>query len=186
MRPGSPRTTGPSAHLAHEDRGLAPVLVLAVGNLLLGDDGCGQAVLAELTGMRGRWGAAVDFVDGGTQGMALLGLVSGRRAVLVLDAVKLGAAPGTVHTIRGPDVMAAIAARGLTAHEGNAGELLRGAALLGEMPGEVAVVGVEPEILATGIGLSAPVQASVPAALCAATGVLDGFVSRLGQGQRMP
>jgi len=170
-------TTGPTAHLAREDRGPAPVLVLAVGNLLLGDDGCGQAVLAELARERGRWGAAVELVDGGTQGMALLGLASGRRAVVVLDAVRLGAAPGTVHTLRGAEVTAAIAARGLTAHEGNAGELLRGAALLGELPAEVAVVGVEPERLATGIGLSAPVAAAVAAAARVAAGIVDGLVA---------
>ncbi len=172
MRPGF-RNNGPPAHLAQEDRGVAPVLVLAVGNVLLGDDGCGQAVLAELAGARDRWGAAVELVDGGTQGMALLGLITGRRAVVVLDAVKLGAAPGTVHTLRGREVMDAIAARGLTAHEGNAGELLRGAALLGEMPGEVAVLGIEPEILATGIGLSRPVAEAVPVALRLAIGVVD-------------
>ena len=96
MRPGSPETE-PSAGSTEEDRGAAPVLVLAVGNILLGDDGCGQRVLAELATVRARWGSAVELVDGGTQGMALLGLLSGRRAVVVLDAVRLGAAPGTVH-----------------------------------------------------------------------------------------
>jgi len=176
MKPGC-RDTGPSAHLAREDRGVAPVLVLAVGNLLLGDDGCGQAVLAELAGARDRWGATVELVDGGTQGMALLGLVSGRRAVVVLDAVKLGATPGTVHTLRGREVMDAIAARGLTAHEGNAGELLRGAALLGEMPGEVAVIGIEPEILATGIGISRSVAEAVPEARRLAVEIIDGLTT---------
>ncbi len=176
MRPGSPDET-PTARRAIEDRGVAPVLVLAVGNVLLGDDGCGQRLLAQLTGLRERWGPAVELVDGGTQGMALLGLLSGRRAVVVLDAVKLGAEPGAVHRLLGPEVAAAIAARGLTAHEGNAGELLRGAALLGETPAEVAVIGIEPEILATGIGLSGPVAEAVPSALRLAVRVIDEMAS---------
>ncbi len=176
MRPGSPdpearkRSTG-------EDRGVAPVLVLAVGNVLLGDDGCGQRVLADLETLRSRWGAAVELVDGGTQGMALLGLLSGRRTLVVLDAVRLGAAAGTVHHLCGADVFAALAARGLTAHEGNAGELLRSAALLGEMPPEVMVIGVEPERIATEIGVSRPVAKAVPGAVRLAARVIDGLAA---------
>lgn len=180
MRPGSPETE-PSAGSTEEDRGAAPVLVLAVGNILLGDDGCGQRVLAELATVRARWGSAVELVDGGTQGMALLGLLSGRRAVVVLDAVRLGAAPGTVHQLRGREVFAALSAAGLTAHEGNAGELLRSAALLDELPREVVVIGLEPERVATEIGLSPSVAAGVPAALRLTVEMVDQLVALLSR-----
>ncbi|MBZ5589574.1 MAG: hydrogenase maturation protease [Acidobacteriia bacterium] len=178
MTPGSPETE-PTAGPTEEDRGAAPVLVLAVGNILLGDDGCGQRVLTELATVRARWGPAVELLDGGTQGMALLGFLSGRRAVVALDAVSLGAAPGTVHHLRDRDVFAALAARGLTAHEGNAGELLRSAALLGELPPEVVVIGIEPESVATEIGLSRSVEEAVPAALRLVVEVVDEVVAAL-------
>ncbi len=161
-----------------EDRGAAPVLVLAVGNVLLGDDGCGQRMLERLEAMGERWGDAVEMVDGGTQGLALLGLIAGRRAIVVLDAVALGAAAGMVHCLRGEQVFGALAAPGATAHEGNAGELLRAAALLGDLPADVVVVGVEPRRMATATELSAEVGASVEVAAARAAEVVEGLAHR--------
>jgi hydrogenase maturation protease len=176
MTRGSPETVGP-AHLASEDRGeVAPVLVLAVGNVLLGDDGLGRALLERVSARAGRWGGVVEFVDGGTQGLALLGVVARRRALLVLDAVALGAAPGTVHVLLGDEVFAAAPHRGATAHEGNAAELLRAAAMVGDLPSRVAVVGVEPEGLEVGAGLSPSVERGLAEAVRVALEVLDGLV----------
>ena len=42
------------------------------------------------------------------------------------------------------------------------------------------VIGVEPASLETGVGLSPAVQGSVPAAVRAATGILNELVSELG------
>jgi hydrogenase maturation protease len=177
MTPGSPEVEQPTK-LAHRDRGdTAPVLVVAVGNVLLGDDGVGQEVLRQLDRLAGRWGERVEFLDGGTQGMALLGFLVGRRAVVFLDAVALGAAGGTIHHLRNQEVLAATPRMGMTAHEASAGELLRAAALVGALPAEVVVVGVEPANLETKVGLSSAVQASVPAAVRTAAEVLDELVS---------
>lgn len=184
MTPGFPETELPAGS-TQEDRGTAPVLVLAVGNILLGDDGCGQRVLAELAAVHQRWGAAVELVDGGTQGMALLGFLAGRRAVVFLDAVALGSAPGTLHRLRNQEVFTATPGARATAHEASAGDLLRAAALVGQLPPEVVVIGVEPGSLETGVGLSPVVRESIPGALSAATEVLDGLVSKLAEGQPM-
>jgi hydrogenase maturation protease len=173
------------AHLAEEDRGsVAPVLVLAIGNILLGDDGVGQRLLAELGHLAVRWSGSVELVDGGTQGMALLGFLTGRRAVVLLDAVAVGATPGTVHRLRNEDVFAAAPGAGTTTHEASAVELLRAAALVGALPREIAVIGVEPADLETGVGLSEVVEASLPAALCAAVQALDALVSEGARGDQ--
>ncbi|MHC5002008.1 MAG: hydrogenase maturation protease [Planctomycetota bacterium] len=147
------------------DGATPPVLVLALGNMLLRDDGFGLVLLEQL---RERLGGKADLelVDGGTQGIALVGLLSGRRAVLVLDAVARGAPPGTVHVI--DDAVAEAPPRGGTAHEGNAGDLLAAAALIGDLPPVVRVVGVEPEVVRTGTGLSDTVASALPEALRAA------------------
>lgn len=155
-----------------------PVLVLGLGNLLLGDDGLGPALLGEMSKNAVLWGDRVAFLDGGTQGLMLLEEISGRPAVLILDAVDRGVEPGTVHALRDSAVTECRVSRSKTAHEGNAGELLAAAALLGESPREVAVVGVQPERVATGIGLSETVQKSVRPALLHAYSILSEMIAR--------
>jgi hydrogenase maturation protease len=150
-------------------RSKPPLLVLGVGNALLCDDGAGLRLLSELSREEHAWGGEVEFLDGGTQGLALLGRIARRRALLILDAVKLGAAPGTVHVLRD---WRTSAARSSTAHESNVAELLAVSSLLGECPHQVAIVGIEPERIATGMELSERVAQSLPAAMEAARGLL--------------
>jgi hydrogenase maturation protease len=146
------------------------LLVLGLGNLLLTDDAVGLELLARLESdwPPGAGDPGVEFVDGGTQGLALLGVISGRRALLVLDAVGLGAAPGTVHSMSGEEVLAMHFTRPETAHDGGAGQLLALASLVGDLPERVTVVGVEPGRVATGVGFSDSVRAALPAAVARA------------------
>jgi hydrogenase maturation protease len=155
-----------------------PVLVLGLGNLLLGDDAAGLKLLAALSTAEPTYAAKIEFVDGGTQGLALLHYFANRRAVLVLDAVGLGAAPGSVHVLRGPAIEGLRAQRATTAHEGNALELLATARLLGDTPEEIVIVGIEPARIVTGIDLSPQVEASLPAALDRARAILDSMLRR--------
>jgi hydrogenase maturation protease len=148
--------------------GSVELLVLGLGNPLLGDDGAGLLLLSELEREAQPWGHRVEFLDGGTQGLMLLERVAGRPALLILDAVSLGAAPGTVHVLRDTEALGLDSHHGQTAHEGNAAELLGAALLLGECPERVFVVGIEPAQVKTGIGLSEPVAAALPEALAAA------------------
>ncbi|MBI2839136.1 MAG: hydrogenase maturation protease [Acidobacteria bacterium] len=143
------------------ERARAPLLVLGLGNPLLRDDGVGLRVLAEVERAAACGDGSVEFIDGGTQGLALLGLLADRHALVILDALRLGAAPGTVHVLRGQRALDAAPGRGLSAHEGNAGDLLRAAALTGDLPANVAVIGVEPELIETRIGLTTSVEQAV-------------------------
>jgi len=151
----------------------APILVLGLGNLLLRDDGVGLELLRRLAERHSEREAAVDvdFVDGGTQGVALLGQLDERRAVLVLDAVSVDAnGPGEVAVVRDP--LAHPTARGMGAHGANASGLLASAQLLGQLPPRAVVVGVGPDVLETGIGLSPRVSAALPDALSRAEEIL--------------
>lgn len=162
-----------------DDESVAPVLVLALGNRLLADDGAGlvllEALRAELCAEE-RAGH-VEFLDGGTQGLALLGRLEGRAAVLLLDAASPGGGtPGSVHVLR--DAVSARPRRGEGAHEGNAGELLSAALFLGHLPPDVVLVGIEPAELETRVGLSEPVEKALPQALSAARAELDHLLKR--------
>jgi hydrogenase maturation protease len=136
----------------------APILVLGLGNTLLSDDGVGPALLDQLSSSAQRWEGQVEFMDGGTQGLALLG------RLIIVDAVKTGAPPGTVHRMTLGELRGANPGRRGSAHEGNAGELLAAAQLVDELPDRLFVVGVEPKKIATGYGLSAPVKRALPEA----------------------
>jgi hydrogenase maturation protease len=165
-------TAGSPNRRAHD---VAPVLALGLGNLLLGDDGVGLRLLEKLA-EKSDFSDAVDFVDGGTQGLALLGCLADRKAILVLDAVGLGGEPGAVHVLRGPAMEQIRARRASTAHEGNALELFATARVLGLGWNEVAVVGVEPADVRTGIGLSPCIEQSFKVALAHAREVLEEMV----------
>lgn len=148
---------------SHRDE-RAPVLVLGLGNILLSDDGVGPAVLLQMAEDQRRWLGQVEFLDGGTQGFALLGHVSGRRAVVIVDAVQKGEAPGTVYRLTLPQLRSVSTERAGSGHESNALELLAAAELLNELPDQVFLVGVEPERIVTGLGFSPAVEKALPAA----------------------
>ncbi len=145
------------------DQPVPAVLVLGLGNVLLGDDGVGPALVREIQTEYANE-KTVECVDGGTQGLALLSYLEGREAIIILDAFASGKAPGEVSVLEGPEVLGCGVFRSTTAHEGNAGELLSAAQLLGSMPERVFLVGVEPERVRTELGLSKSVEQALPAA----------------------
>jgi hydrogenase maturation protease len=149
--------------------GSTDVLVLGLGNLLLSDDGLGLRLLEALAAE----GSAAEFLDGGTQGLALLAYLANRRALIILDAVALGAPPGAVHVLQGDAISAHHA---VTAHGSNALELLAAAHLLGDLPPSVTIIGIEPACIRTGMGLSPVVEAAIPEALSRARAVLESAI----------
>jgi len=162
-------------------RRTAPVLVLGLGNTLLGDDGFGPTVVADLAKRYDYVDDLVEFLDGGTQGLDLLGRIADRQALLVLDAVSTGLAPGSVSVLKGQDVLRFATGRSPTAQEGNAGELLATAAFLGELPERCCIVGVEPKCVKRGAGLSDDVHRSLKPALEKAQNILDRLLAELAE-----
>ena len=140
----------------------APILVLGLGDTRLSDDGVGPALLDQLSSSALRWEGQVEFMDGGTQGLALLGRLSGRRVLIIVNAVKTGAPPGTVHRMTLGELRSMNPGQAGAAHEGDAGELLAAAQRLDELPDRLFVIAVEPKKIATGLGLSAPVKRAIP------------------------
>ena len=145
-----------------------PIAILGVGNVLLGDDGVGVDVVREIA-RRVASGettvpAETDLVDGGTLGLRLLPLVSGARALVIVDAAEVGEAPGDVRVVSG----ASIGSCGIRVSAGadaGIGELVDVARLLGTLPPGVSLVGIRPAALEAGLGLSPAVQATLDEAV---------------------
>src|SRR4029450_7034926 len=80
----------------------AKILVAGVGNIFLGDDGFGVAVARQLAGESLPEGVAVE--DFGIRGVHLAyQLLDGYDALILIDAVARGGAPGTLYVIE-PDL----------------------------------------------------------------------------------
>ncbi len=143
-----------------------PAVVLGVGNVLLSDDGVGVRVVQELARLTADDPRVVPsdtrLVDGGTLGLDLLQVACGARSLLLVDAVNLGLAPGTVTVLRG---RAIAAAGGNGAAPGGVGELLAMGRLMGWLPDQVTLLGIEAGDIGMGVGLSPGVEAAVPAAV---------------------
>lgn len=127
-------------------------LVLGLGNILLQDEGVGVRVVEKLQ-RQFRIAEAVEVLDGGTAGMALLDSIRNHDHLIVIDAVRTGQPPGTVITLTGEAVPAFFQSRVSPHHLGLA-DVLAALELTGERPADVTVIGVEPKDLNTGLELS--------------------------------
>lgn len=145
-----------------------PLVAIGVGSVLRSDDAAGVRVIEGLRGCArldpDLLPAGTQLVDGGTLGLDLLRLLPVARGLVLVDAVRLGAAPGTVSILRGEAIDAAVGARDGRA-AGAVGELLAFARLMDWLPESVTLVGVEVAEVAPGTALSPEVDGALPAAM---------------------
>jgi len=139
----------------------AKILVAGVGNILLGDEGAGVHAVRELARQAP---PGVDIVDAGTALGEIVGRLGGYRKLILVDAVEAGQRPGQLVRleIRDENDLAA-ASRPLSLHELGVAEALREARLLGLLPPQVVLLGVQPARIAPGLRLSAAVARALPA-----------------------
>lgn len=123
-----------------------------MGNILLEDEGLGIHAL-KLLEQHYAAPAEVEFLDGGTSGMALIDLLSGRKQLLVLDAVQTGDPPGTLVKMDDQDVPVYFGLR-ITPHQLGLSDVLASLQLTDEQPGKVTVLGLVPYSLEMSLDLS--------------------------------
>ena len=138
-----------------------PLLVLGLGNVLLEDDGAGAAAVSLLLD-RYECPDGARVLDGGTLGLSLLPYLESADAVILVDAVRADAAPGTILRLEGDDVAPAVATR-LSVHQIGVVDLLDGARWLDRLPRTLVLVGIVPQSMELGVRLSDPVQRSLDA-----------------------
>lgn len=109
------------------------VVVMGLGNLLWADEGFGIRV-AERLYARYHWPEEVEIVDGGTQGLNLLGYVEQASHLLLLDAIDYGLAPGSLRTYAGEKIPAYLSAKKMSLHQNSFSEVLALADIRGHLP----------------------------------------------------
>lgn len=133
-------------------------LILGIGNIIMGDDGFGPRVIERLRSGH-RLPPSVTLLDGGTGGLDLLSCLKGVRNLVIVDAIDLAAAPGTVRRLTGDELPEEPPL--LSPHQAGLQGLLQLAALTGTQPDRVIVWGVQPERVEPGMELTAAVAAQV-------------------------
>jgi hydrogenase maturation protease len=135
------------------------VVVAGVGSEYRRDDGAGPAVAARAVGRDPATldiGPIVDPLD-------LLGRWDGADLAIVIDAVRSGAAPGTVRVV---DLARQAGDLGVTSTHGiSLSGVWRLAQAVGQAPARVVVIGIEGEDFGRGVGFSPAVGAAIPVAV---------------------
>jgi hydrogenase 3 maturation protease len=153
------------------------VVVLGIGHELRGDDAAGVVVAKELLGI-GDWGletghlqSPVLILDGGHAPENQTGPIRrfGPQLVLLVDAAFVGEAPGAVELISWQETT------GLSATTHTMPPYMLAQYLVAELDCEVALLGIQPQQLDMGVGLSAPVQQAVDVVVAGLQEVLGEY-----------
>ena len=139
--------------------GASRIVVLGVGNLLMRDEGVGIHAVQRLRA-RLRLPGNVELIDGGTSGFDLLPLLEDAGHLIVIDALRCQAAPGTVVILRNEEVPAFFKTK-LSPHQVGLSDVLAMLSFKGNAPRSVTLLGAVPSEMSLGMELSPAVSLSV-------------------------
>jgi hydrogenase maturation protease len=153
--------------------------ILGLGNRIESDEALGALVIERFASEPGLLAGlpdpgAVDLVDGGTVGLALIPHLTGLDGLVVVDVINAGKDPGTLVDLDGSALMRK-EPQVMSVHDLGAGELLGALYLMDAWPRRVRVIGLEPKTIELGLELTPEVAAGVPALVEAVVGHLDAW-----------
>jgi hydrogenase maturation protease len=105
--------------------------LIGLGNILLRDEGIGVHAVEALR-KKYDFPDRIRLVDGGTMGLDLLPYIEGMEGILFIDALDLGKEPGTIAVLEEGEIPS----------------------ILGMKPSKIALIGIQPEKIETGLTLS--------------------------------
>lgn len=149
------------------------ILVLGVGNVLLGDEGIGVHAARRLDAFP--WPPGVSVVDGGTGGFHLLQHLSDCDTAILIDATLDGRPPGTLRVFE--PRYASDFPRSLSAHDIGLKDLVESAGLLGQLPRIFLVTVSVADVQPMHVELSPPIEASVNAVVDRVRGLVASLSS---------
>ena len=132
--------------------------VIAVGNPLRADDGAGVEVVRRLAG---RVSPEVRLIELGGEPAELLDAWNELGTAVLVDAVRTGGEPGTVHCFDASTEPLPARTGSASTHGLGLAEALELGRALGRLPARVVVVGIEADDRTMGGELSRPVQDAI-------------------------
>ena len=137
--------------------------IYGIGNILLGDDGIGPAVVAWLSS-NANLPDHITVEDLGTPSLDLPNYLVGYERVIFIDAVAAPAPPGTIRLYSREEIVASPPGIRISPHEPTINDALIVLDFAGGAPKDVLLVGVVPQTLDGGMTLSPAVADAVPRA----------------------
>jgi hydrogenase maturation protease len=131
------------------------LLILGVGNLWRHDDGVGIKAI-ELLSQENL--SNVDLVDGGVDGLGLIDVIQQYPRVIIIDAVDMRLTPGSVKLFSASETKINIKNDALSTHGFGLAEVLGLLEKLG-CDSEIKIIGVQPQDISFGEGLTEVVEA---------------------------
>jgi hydrogenase maturation protease len=155
------KAESPSEELSQkgEDASSPKTVILGIGNVLLSDEGIGVHVANALSDMELPPGVSV--VEGGTDGFRLLNIITEADRLIVVDAVKGGAEPGSIYRFNVDEVRNVPPGFRTSVHQVGILEVIDLSGLIGKTP-RTTVIGVEPKSLDMSLELSPEIKEKIP------------------------
>jgi hydrogenase maturation protease len=143
-----------------EEKNSSPnLIILGVGNLLLSDEGVGVHIANELLKMN--LPPEVSVIEGGTDGFRLLNIITEADRLIIIDAVKGDAPPGSIYRFDIGEVQNSPSGFKTSVHQIGILEVLDLSELIGKTP-HTTVIGIEPKCLEMGMELSPEIKTKIP------------------------
>lgn len=144
--------------------------MLGIGNAWQGDDAAGLVAAGRL---RGRAPAGVEVRELEGEPVSLVEAWDGADEVFVVDAVRSGSTPGTVHRVDATDEPLPATLSAASTHTLGVGEAIELARALDRLPARLVLYGIEAESLAAGERLTPAVATGVDEAVERLLGELE-------------
>ena len=122
------------------------VLILGIGNTLLTDEGIGVHLVERMQREVGDIDG-VEYIDGGTLSFTLAEPIARADGLIVVDAARMGASPGTLKVFHNDEMDRYLKGNRSSVHEVSLSDLMDIARLSESLPPQRCLVGIEPESL---------------------------------------
>ena len=153
-----------------------PILILGLGNVLMGDEGIGVSCIEYLR--KRELPEGIDLMDGGTGGFHLLSLFGKYSRMILIDATIGSGNPGEVRVIR--PRFASDFPRSLTSHDIGLRDLVQSAELLDELPYIHLITVTIQDLRSVRIGISSYLQPCLEVVYQTVMNILAEELSLLG------
>lgn len=154
----------------------ADISVVGVGNIIMQDEGFGVECAKQLEKITA-YPDCVQILDGGTLGMDLMPYITGTKKILFIDAINIDAPVGSYHEFTGDDLNAYFKNK-LSVHDLGLNDLLAVLKITDNPVDEVVVIGVKPDVVSMGVGLTDKIAPKVDEVAKRAKEIVDKWVQQ--------